>query len=78
MNYLEFRLTQEYIELIRLMKLLRISESGGQAKMMVDDGIVTLNGALETRYRAKLREGDQIEIKELGYSVKILPREEAI
>lgn len=52
----------EYIELIKLLKILRISESGGQAKMMVDDQLVTVNGALESRYRAKLRDGFVVEI----------------
>ena len=31
---------EEYIELIKLLKTMRISESGGQAKLMVEDGIV--------------------------------------
>lgn len=52
----------EYIELIKLLKIMRISESGGQAKMMVDDGIVYLNGQQESRKRAKLRSGDLVEV----------------
>ena len=55
---------EEYIELIKLLKIMRISESGGQAKMMVDDGIVFRNGELELRKRAKLRAGDVIEVLE--------------
>ena len=52
----------EFIELIKLLKLLRIAESGGQAKMMVDEGEVKLNGQQENRKRAKLRVGDVVEI----------------
>ena len=52
----------EFIELIKLLKLLRIAESGGQAKMMVDEGEVKLNGQQESRKRAKLRVGDEVEI----------------
>jgi ribosome-associated protein len=51
----------EYIELIKLLKLLRIAESGGHAKMMVEAGEVRLNGQVEFRKRAKLRMGDVIE-----------------
>jgi ribosome-associated protein len=51
----------EYIELIKLLKLLRIAESGGQAKMMVEAGEVGLNGQVEFRKRAKLRSGDLVE-----------------
>lgn len=62
---MEFKVTEEFIPLIKLLKILRIAESGGQAKMMVDDGIVLRNGEPEHRYRAKLVPGDVIEIPEL-------------
>lgn len=60
----------EYIELIKLLKTMRISESGGQAKLMVEDGIVFRNGEPEFRKRAKLRTGDVIEVFE--YQIKIV------
>ncbi len=52
----------EYIELIKLLKIMRVSESGGQAKLMVEDGIVLRNGEPEFRKRAKLRSGEVIEV----------------
>jgi len=55
---------EEYIELVKLLKIMRISESGGQAKLMVEDGIVLRNGEPEFRKRAKLRAGDVIEVFE--------------
>ncbi|HWR99956.1 MAG TPA: RNA-binding S4 domain-containing protein [Prolixibacteraceae bacterium] len=61
----------EYIELIKLLKLLRIAESGGQAKLMVEDGEVTLNGIPESRKRAKLRPGDVVQI--FGKKINIEP-----
>ena len=61
----------EYIELIKMLKLLRIAESGGQAKLMVDDGEVTLNGNPESRKRAKLRPGDVLRI--FGETITIEP-----
>ena len=61
---------EEYIELIKLLKIMRVSESGGQAKMMVDDGIVFLNGQLESRKRAKLRSGDFVEV--MDHKIKIV------
>ncbi len=51
----------EYIELIKLLKLLHFAESGGHAKIMVEDGEVKLNGEVEFRKRAKLRPGDLVE-----------------
>jgi len=58
----EFKLTSEYIELVKLLKLLRIAETGGHAKIIVDEGNVFLNGKKEFRKRAKLRSGDEIQI----------------
>lgn len=60
---------EEYIELIKLLKTMRISESGGQAKLMVEDGLVYRNGEQEFRKRAKLRSGDVIEVFE--YKIRI-------
>ncbi|OFX83356.1 MAG: RNA-binding protein [Bacteroidetes bacterium GWF2_33_16] len=52
----------EYIELIKLLKATNISGSGGEAKNIVEDGQVKLNGQIESRKRAKLRKGDKIEV----------------
>jgi ribosome-associated protein len=61
----------EYIELIKMLKLLRIASSGGEAKMMVEDGEVKLNGNPESRKRAKLRNGDVVQI--FGKEISIQP-----
>ena len=58
----EFKLSSEYIELVKLLKLLRIAETGGHAKIIVNDGEVFLNGNQEFRKRAKLRPGDKVEV----------------
>ena len=65
----EFKLSSEYIELIKLLKLLRIAETGGHAKIIVEEGEVFLNGIQEFRKRAKLRPGDKIEV--LGETIII-------
>lgn len=59
---IKFKIDTEYIELIKLIKATSISESGAQAKIFVEDGIVFRNGEVETRKRAKIRPGDKIEI----------------
>jgi ribosome-associated protein len=60
---IEFVLTTEYIELIKLLKKLQLVESGGIAKMVVEDGLVKLNEAVEYRKRAKVRSGDVVEFE---------------
>jgi ribosome-associated protein len=62
MQKVTFQLTTEFIELIRLLKVLRIAESGGQAKMFVNEGEVTVNGLPESRKRAKIRKDNVVRI----------------
>lgn len=60
-----FKIKGEYIELIQLLKVLGIAETGGQAKAMVEEGRIKVNGQPEERKRAKLRPGDQVEMEDL-------------
>ena len=66
----EFKLTTEYIELVKLLKLLQIAQTGGHAKIIVENGEVIRNGEPEFRKRAKLRAGDKIEV--LGEEIVII------
>ncbi len=67
---IEYKLKGEFIELIKLLKILGIAETGGHAKLIVEDEIVLRNGQIETRKRAKLRQGDILEVN--GQKIKIL------
>jgi len=58
----EFQLKTEYIELLKLLKRLGFAETGGHAKILVEEGEISLNGQPEFRKRAKLRDGDEVEI----------------
>ena len=60
MNFIDFSLTSDYIELIKLLKLLNLVESGADAKIVVEDGLVKCNNETELRKRKKLRSGDLI------------------
>ncbi len=50
----------EYIKLDSLLKLIGLAESGGFAKAMILDGLVKVNGEVETRRGKKLYKGDKI------------------
>ncbi|QNN22335.1 RNA-binding S4 domain-containing protein [Planctomycetales bacterium ZRK34] len=54
----------ETIDLDQLLKLAGIAGSGGEAKYLIQSGMVTVNGAVETRRRATLHLGDVIEVEE--------------
>lgn len=62
----------DYIELIQLLKVLSLAASGSEAKMLVDDGDVYLNGTQEFRRRAKVRSGDRVEVKQDEEDIIIL------
>jgi ribosome-associated protein len=68
----EFRLTTDYIELIKLLKLLGISESGAEAKLMVEDGWIICNNEIEYRKRKKIRKGDIVFIENINTQIKII------
>lgn len=65
----QFELKDEYIELIRLLKHMNWVESGGMAKMVVDDGLVKVNNEVEHRKRRKLRKGDNISFQGMKLTV---------
>ncbi len=61
-NKTTFKINGPYIELLALLKALGIAQTGGHAKMIVDDEEVLRNGEIELRRRAKCIPGDLIVI----------------
>ena len=54
--------SDEYIKLDQFLKLAQIAMTGGQAKAIIQAGMVKVNGEVETRRGRKLRDGDRIEV----------------
>lgn len=52
---------REPIELYRLLKFEGMTSSGGEAKTVIADGLVLVNGECETRKRRKILAGDIVE-----------------
>lgn len=60
----EFKLEgQEYIELNNLLKIMGLIDSGGMAKIVIADGRVKVDGAIELRRRCKIRTGQKVEFE---------------
>lgn len=51
------------INLTQALKLANLVESGGQAKLLIADGLVRVNGEVETRKRRQLVAGDIIMVE---------------
>ncbi|GLS82663.1 RNA-binding S4 domain-containing protein [Paraferrimonas haliotis] len=62
----QFQLTdeQEFIELFKLLKAIDWAASGGEAKQMIDAGMVSVNQQVETRKRNKIKSGDLVSFQE--------------
>lgn len=51
----------EFITLDKLLKLMRLTGSGGEAHAVIQEGMVVVNGEVELQKRKKIRAGDQVE-----------------
>lgn len=70
MDTISFELKGEFIELCNLLKLAGLANSGGQGKLMVSDGIVQVDGTIETRKTAKIRAGQVVEC--MGQKIQVI------
>ena len=65
----EVIITREPVELYKVLKFEDMVDSGGEAKTVIDQGLVLVNGEVETRKRKKIVSGDTIEFD--GQTIKI-------
>lgn len=72
METLEFEIKEdhEFIELNKLLKLMGVAQTGGHAKLMIDDGLVKVNDEVELRKRKKLRKGDVVDCEGSRIEIK--------
>jgi ribosome-associated protein len=66
------RAEEPTIRLDQFLKWRGLADSGGQAKVRVQAGEVTVNGAVETRRGRKLRAGDRVGIDGAEHTVDAL------
>jgi len=63
-------LDKEPVELYKILKFEGIAENGGQAKAVIANGEVQVNGEVETQKRKKIVSGDIIEFNQEKYQMK--------
>jgi len=69
MQQLHFELTDEFIELNKLLKISGICDSGGAGKALVAEGNVRVNGQQELRKTCKIRPGQVVSIGDVRIKV---------
>ena len=57
----DVEITKEPVELYKILKFEGMVSSGGEAKNAIADGLVLVNGVVETRKRKKIVSGETIE-----------------
>lgn len=69
MQQLEFKLRAEFVELNQLLKLSGVCDSGGAGKMLVAEGVVSVDGKTELRKTAKIRAGQVVTLGDVRIQV---------
>ncbi|MBQ2565258.1 MAG: RNA-binding S4 domain-containing protein [Lachnospiraceae bacterium] len=61
---IEQKITTDFIKLESLLKLTAICSSGGEAKMVIQDEMISVNGEVCTQRGKKIRSGDLVEFQD--------------
>ncbi len=63
---------EEPIELYKILKMENLVESGGEAKHIIAEGLVHVNGEVEMRKRKKIFDSDIIAFEDAKLQVKLI------
>lgn len=63
-------ISTEYIKLDSFLKFAAVAETGGEAKLMIEEGLVKVNGEVCLVRGKKLRSGDIVSVQGVRYSVE--------
>ncbi|MDO5522399.1 MAG: RNA-binding S4 domain-containing protein [bacterium] len=66
----EIKIDTEFIKLEQLMKFASMVQTGGEAKMLINQELVLVNGEICTQRGKKIRSGDEVEFDGETYKVK--------
>lgn len=66
----QLKLRGDYITLGQLLKAANLVSSGVEAKIVIQDGEVLVNGETDTRRGRKLREGDEVSFE--GTEIRVV------
>jgi ribosome-associated protein len=58
------------VELVKILKFENLAASGGEAKHFIAQGLVRVNGIIETRKRKKIYPGDTIEMDDFFIEIR--------
>ncbi|MFK7816789.1 MAG: RNA-binding S4 domain-containing protein [Gammaproteobacteria bacterium] len=65
-------ISREPVELYKILKIESMVTSGGEAKAVIAEGLVLVNGIVETRKRKKIVSGDTVEYADEKYQIQLI------
>lgn len=65
----EIQIRSQAVELFKILKFEGLVASGGEAKMVIAEGLVQVNGQVEMQKRKKINSGDEIVFNNEVFSV---------
>lgn len=74
MKFEPIEITTEFIPLDALLKFAGFAETGGQAKLLIAEGLVFVNGEKCDQRKKKIVPGDKLTLEE--YGIEVIRRED--
>jgi ribosome-associated protein len=65
------------IRLGQFLKVMGLVATGGEAKYVIQEGYVTVNGEVETRRKRQLHDGDTVTLGEQTFAVEFEEEDDA-
>ena len=69
MNFIKISIKEDFIRLDSAMKLANLVSNGGHAKIVIQNGEVSVNNEICTMRGKKLYKGDRVEFEEQGFEI---------
>ena len=66
---MNIKIDTDWIKLDQVLKLADVAQSGGHAKLLIKDGLVKVNGIIESQRGKKIKNGDIVEVEGIEISV---------
>ncbi|OMH38361.1 RNA-binding S4 domain-containing protein [Motiliproteus sp. MSK22-1] len=69
----DVEISKEPVELYKILKFEGLVASGAEAKSAIAEGLVAVNGSIETRKRKKIVSGDIIKFGDETFRIQLSP-----
>lgn len=65
------KIKTNYINLGQFLKWIGLASTGGEAKMMITENMIKVNGQLASQRGLKLKEGDTVEVGDRSFLIEV-------